>query len=184
MLYLFVGPTGSGKSTIIKELINYKEFNDSIKYINSFTTRNKRKGESNGNPYFFINKEQFISKLNNGEFIEHEEIHNNYYGLLKETIDSIINVNDCIYFKDIGVEGALYLKNIYKKKVITIFIDVKNDEVIINRLKERGDSKEDLNLRLKRVEYERSFIPEFDHYLINDKLEDSVSYIKNIIKKI
>ena len=80
MIILLSGSSSCGKNTVIKELIKK---HDNIKYIHTFTSREKRAGESEGNPYFFISKEEFQNKIKTNDFYEHELIHNNFYGVEK-----------------------------------------------------------------------------------------------------
>lgn len=177
-LVLFVGPTGSGKSSIIGELLRQVD----CFYINSLTTRDKREGESEGNPYYFTNKENFLDKINNNEFIEYESIHGNYYGLSKSIINGIINKNT-IYLKDIGVEGACKLKDMYFNDVKFIFIDIDSKEEIKDRLFKRGQSFNEIEKRLERIEYERTFIDKADFYILNKDLQETVEKVKEFIIK-
>lgn len=172
MIVLFVGHSGCGKNTLIKELI--KNFTNTYDYIVSTTSREIREydGEVEGNPYRFIKKETFKEKIDNKEFLEFEEIHGNYYGLDIDTIEGILASNEHkIYLKDIGVLGAVKLKELYGDKILTVFIDVENLDLIKERLVMRGTSEEEIQLRMKRVSFEREFITSMDKYVVNNDLE-------------
>ncbi|MGN1208153.1 MAG: guanylate kinase, partial [Christensenellales bacterium] len=134
MILVLSGSSCCGKNTVIKELINQDE---SLKYINTFTSREKRVGESDGNPYFFISKEEFQQKIKNGDFFEHELIHNNFYGVEKNLCKELIKQNKHL-LKDMGVIGTFNLKEQLKENFVeTVYLYVSKHE-LKKRLKNRG----------------------------------------------
>lgn len=177
MFIILAGPSGSGKNTVINELLKR---NKNLRYLKSCTTRQDvRSEEIERSPYIRLSKEEFEAKVKNNELFEHEEIHGNYYGILKSSIQDLIEgKND--YIKDLGVLGqrllAEKLKN--KTKVVSIFLNVPKKE-LIKRLKIRGE--QDIEKRMSRVSFELSFRPNFNLVIPNNDLEKTVQIIENIL---
>lgn len=176
MFVILSGSSGSGKNTVIKEMQKTK---DNLVLMPTFTTREKRDGEVEGKPYFYITKEQFQEKIKNNEMIEHELIHGNFYGASYTVFEEYIS-NGNIIIKDIGVEGAqnLQKKLSDKTQILKIFLIVKKSE-LKKRLKERGEKQ--IKLRLKRYGYEKSQIDKFDYILTNVDLEKTSKLIDCLI---
>lgn len=181
MLYVFSAPSGSGKTTIVKEIL--KIFPE-LKFSISATTRKKRDNEIDGKDYFFITREEFERKINNQEFVEHELIYdNNYYGTLKSEVDKCLNNGGSMVF-DMDVKGALSLKRIYKEKALLIFVNPPDKKTLIDRLTKRGtETKEYLEKRIARIDFEMTLKGEFDVVLNNNDLSTAVEEAKNIIIK-
>ena len=179
MLYVFSAPSGSGKTTIVKEVL--KEF-PGLMFSISATTRMKRENETDKKDYFFIKKEEFEAKIENDEFVEYELIYdNNYYGTLKSEVDKCINAGKSMVF-DMDVKGALSIKRIYKDKALLIFVNPPDKNTIIERLKNRGtESDEYLKKRIARIDFEMTLKDKFDVVLNNFDLRTAVEEAKNII---
>ncbi|MDD5363296.1 MAG: guanylate kinase [Ignavibacteria bacterium] len=181
MLFVFSAPSGSGKTTVVKEILKiFPEFRFSI----SATSRKKRDIETDKKDYFFISKEDFEEKIKNNEFIEYELIYdNNYYGTLKSQVDECLNNGENMVF-DMDVKGALSLKRIYRDKAVLIFVNPPDRNAIIQRLKNRGtETEETLNKRIARIDFEMAKKDEFDYVVNNDTLKDAVEEAKKIINK-
>ena len=181
MLVILSGVSGAGKDTIKKELIKRME---NVISLPSFTSRDPRPGEEEGIQYHFITKEEFKTKINNGEFYEYDLHHENYYGTSKKLMNEKIESGKIIV-KDIEVNGT---ENLIKTlgndtKLVTIFLKVDKEE-LKNRLINRGDnlSEADMQLRLNRLEYEESKINLYDYVIKNDDLEKTVQIIMTIIE--
>jgi guanylate kinase len=181
MLFVFSAPSGTGKTSIYKEILTN---NPEIDFSVSATTRKKREEEKDGKDYFFLEKDEFERRIENDEFVEYEKIFdNNYYGTLKSFIDEkIIKGKDVIF--DLDVKGALSIKRIYKEKAILIFIKPPSKEVIRERLTKRGtESKEIIEKRLSRFDFEMEKIDEFNYVVINDDLKKAINEVQKIINK-
>lgn len=179
MLFVFSAPSGSGKTTIVKELLNaYPDFMFSI----SATTRRKRANEVDKKDYYFITKEDFENRIKNDEFVEYELIYdNNYYGTLKSEVDKCLEAGKCMVF-DMDVKGALSIKRIYKEKALLIFVNPPDKNAIINRLKNRAtETQADLEKRIARIDFEMTLKDKFDVVLNNFDLSTAVEEAKNII---
>jgi guanylate kinase len=179
MLFVISAPSGAGKTTIIKEL--FKIF-PKLKFSISATTRKKRENETDGKDYHFISLEEFNKRKVNGEFIETEEVHGNYYGTLKSEVEPYVNSDNHLVF-DVDVKGALSIKKLYPEAV-TIFIDVPVDE-LLKRLKGRNtESEEDIQKRASRIKLEDSLKSQFDYTVDNSEgLTSAVKQAENIINK-
>ncbi len=181
MLFVFSAPSGSGKTTVVKEILKaYPEFMFSI----SATTRKKRDVETDGKDYFFITNEDFEDRIKNDAFVEYELIYdNNYYGTLKSEVDKCLAAGKCMVF-DMDVKGALSIKRIYKDKAVLIFVNPPSKNAIIQRLKLRAtETQADLDKRIARIDFEMTLKDQFDFVVNNDELSVAVQESKNIINK-
>lgn len=179
-IILFAGYAGAGKSTIINKLL---EEGENYVYIPSVSTREKRlnQGESEGKPYYFRTKEEFKEIEEAGNLIESEEIHGNYYGTYKVAYESAL-LKGKIILKDIGVEGVRSFEEEFGDLVKTVFVKLPEGVSVKDRLCLRGDSVEDIERRLLRIDYEKTFISKFDYVIENGVLEDTVEKVRKIVK--
>lgn len=181
MLVILSGVAGAGKDTIKKELI--KRMNNVVS-LPSYTSREIRPGDVEGETYCFVSKEEFERMINDGELYEYDVHHNNYYGSSKKLLNEKIESGKVIV-KDIDVNGTEKLKELLKNdtKVVTIFLRVPKDE-LQRRLEERVDkpSPAEIKLRLNRFDYEESRIGVYDYVLKNNDLEKTVQIIMSIIE--
>lgn len=180
MIFVISAPSGAGKTTIIKKL-----FQDipGLKFSVSATTRNKRPGEREGRDYYFINRDVFKKMINEGKFVEWEEVHGNLYGTLREEIEPYVSGNGKLIL-DVDVKGALSIKKVFPDAVM-IFIKVPDDELIA-RLKERNtESDAELMKRIMRMKEEQLLISEFDYVVENKNSQygpqEALEKIKEII---
>lgn len=178
LLIVLSGPSGTGKGTLVKEI---SQRDKNVKLSVSVTTRKPRKGEVDGESYFFVTKSEFIRMRDNNELIEWVEYCGNDYGTPKNFIfDTIKTGHDIIL--DIEVEGARNFKNIFPQSVM-IFVIPPSMEELRERMLKRGT--EDINMieaRLKRSEEEYNYIHNYEYLVVNDRLDDAVQDIINIIK--
>ena len=175
-LIIVSGPSGSGKSTVTKLVKDRLNIPLSI----SATTRQPRVGEIDGKDYFFLTKEIFEQKINNDEFYEYANVHGNYYGTLKEVVESNLNKGLNVIL-EIDVQGALIAKE-KKKDAILVFFRTKDMETLEKRLRNRKtDSEEVIQLRLKNAAKELEYEPKYDYTIINDDIEMSCQELINII---
>lgn len=177
MLIVLSGPSGSGKNTIIKEVMKSQP---SLKIMKTCTTR-KRRGEGD-DAYYFLTEQEFKDKLKNNEFFEYEQVHKGlYYGVLKSSINKVLGKD--IYLKDIDVNGYMKLKKEFGENVCGIYLDVPK-KVLIDRLLKRGESEESAKKRLSRFEYEKSFSSKYDLVIKNDDLKTTANEIIKFIKNL
>ena len=182
MLIVISGPSGSGKGTIIKEVI--KKISDLI-YSVSYTTRPKREGEIEGKDYFFISEDEFERLIDEDFFIEWAKVYDYYYGTSKEfVIENLRDGKDVIL--EIEIQGAKKIREIYdKKNAVFIFIappDFKElERRIMNR--KRGETEEEIKKRMDFAKKEIEESKNYDYIIINDNINKAVKKIINIINK-
>jgi guanylate kinase len=171
---IFSAPSGSGKTTIVKHLL---QTNSDLGFSISASTRDKRgRTEQNGKDYYFLSPLEFKKKIDENEFIEWEEVYaGNFYGTLKSEIERIWKEGKNVIF-DVDVKGGLNLKKYFGEKGLAIFVRVPSLEVLKDRLHDRGtESSESLSRRLFKAEFEMSFQDKFDIVLVNENLETSLA---------
>lgn len=170
------GPSGSGKGTIVKELIKNDNFVLSI----SATTRNPREGEVHGAHYFFKSKEEFESMIAKAELLEYACFCDNYYGTPKAFIDETIASGKDVIL-EIEVQGALQVKSVYPDAIF-VFIMPPTMPELRSRLIGRGTETPDvIEKRLTRATDELKLFKEYDYIVINDDLDVAVEQIKHIV---
>lgn len=177
-LFVLSSPSGGGKSTIARILMRkYPKMRFSI----SATTRSPRPRERDGVHYFFLTRDDFIKKAENGEFVEYEEIFGNYYGTLRSEIAKAIENNEILLF-DIDVKGALSLKKAFPEDAALIFIAPPSIEALKERLMRRStESDEEIQNRLERSQMEMEMTESFDYFVINETLDLAVAEIEKIV---
>lgn len=175
MLVILSGSSGIGKNTIINEIL--KRY-DNFQLLPTLTTREMRENESQGNPYYFVTVDEFLRSKENGELLESENVHGNYYGASRLVLEG--TNTDKILIKDIDVKGALNLKG-KLKDVIIIFLKPSCFEQLIERLKGRGETR--IEERLARYNLELELSEDFDYVLVNEEIEDTIERVIDIVKK-
>ncbi|MBR5778067.1 MAG: guanylate kinase [Bacteroidales bacterium] len=177
---IFSAPSGSGKTTIIKQLLkSFPEFEFSI----SATSRQARQGEVHGKDYYFLTKEEFVEKVKADLFLEWEEVYSGIcYGTLKSEIDRIWSNGKIVIF-DVDVLGGMNIKKYFGDKALSIFVMPPSMEVLEQRLRIRNTETEEAILkRLSRSSLELNHAPKFDLTIINDVLDEAVECAKQNIE--
>ena len=172
-LIIFAAPSGSGKSTLINFMMDNggrDEFR--IHFSVSATSRLPRGNEKDGKEYHFYTADEFRQKIDNGDFIEYEEVYTNkFYGTLKSEVEPWLENGYNVAF-DIDVNGAKRLKKIYGKRALSIFIQPPSIEELRRRLEKRGtETSEVIEQRIQRAQFEIEQAPNFDEVVVNDNLE-------------
>ncbi|WP_336276267.1 guanylate kinase [Bartonella sp. CB178] len=175
-LFVLSSPSGAGKSTISQLLLEDRKLELSV----SMTTRKKRSSEVDGLHYYFISKEEFERKRDRGEFIEWAEVHGNYYGTLRESVESVLSAGRDMLF-DIDYQGTEQLQKKMRRDVVSIFILPPSMKELVSRLRNRAEDSQDvIDLRLKNARREILHWCSYDYIVINEDLNLSVSLIKSI----
>jgi guanylate kinase len=172
-LIIFSAPSGSGKTTIVKQLLAN---NPNLGFSISACTRDKRgRSEQDGQDYYFLTPDEFRKKIDEDAFVEWEEVYPGaYYGTLKSEIERIWASGKHVIF-DVDVKGGLALKNYYKERALAIFVKVPSLEILEDRLRSRGtESEESLSKRIFKMKFEWAFQDKFDVVLVNDQLDEAV----------
>ena len=161
-------PSGSGKTTVVNHLL---ESFDCFAFSVSATTRAPRGTEKDGEAYYFISEAEFRRRIEEGAFVEHEQVYNGvFYGTLKSEVDRIWGMDKVILF-DVDVKGGVSLKKYFGEDALSIFIKAPSIKEIRRRLEKRGtDSPEFIDERVLKARIEMMYQPKFDRILLNDDL--------------
>jgi guanylate kinase len=180
-LIIFSAPSGSGKTTIVKEVL--KKISG-LEFSVSACSRTPRENEVNGKDYYFLSAEEFREKIKNHEFIEWEEVYaNQYYGTLKSELDRIWEKGNHVVF-DVDVVGGLNIKKQFPENSLSIFIKAPSIEVLRTRLINRGtETAEQLKKRIDKAEYEMGFAQDFDILIVNNNLEIAINQTIDAIQE-
>ena len=178
---IFSAPSGSGKTTIINYLLAQ---NLPLQFAISATSRAPRGNEKDGVEYYFLNPQTFKEKIENGEFIEYEEVYKDtFYGSLKSEVERILLSGNHVIF-DVDVAGGCRIKKYYGKRALSIFVQPPSIEELSRRLNARGtDAPDMIERRLSKAQYELGFAPEFDIIIINDILEKAQTETYKTVQK-
>jgi len=175
-LYVISGASGVGKSTVLAKVMEQR--ND-LRFSVSATTRAPRPGEVDGESYYFVTKDKFQAMIDANEFLEYDAHMDNYYGTPKGQLEEKLEIGSVIL--DIEPNGAFNVRSAWSEAVL-IFIAPPSLEELERRLRSRGDTPEDqIRLRLDRVQWEMEQSKQYDHVVINDRVETCADEILKII---
>ena len=185
-LIVLSAPSGTGKTTICKELLKR---NKNWKFSVSATTRPPRDGEVDGKDYIFMSNQKFDHYAKFGDFLEWEWVHGNKYGTLVEELEDVIDDNG-IMLLDIDVKGGCNIMEEYPDNTFSIFIeppgfDIPEKKIVLEeRLLKRGNEQTtQIKNRLKRFEKEMEFIDRFNISFVNDNLKEAIVEVEKAIKE-
>ena len=181
IIIVISSPSGAGKTSVCHKLI---ERNKNIALSISDTTRPSRDNEKDGVDYNFIKEEEFKDRIKNQSYIEFANVFGNFYGSqYKNIINHFKNGSDILF--DIDWQGAKQLKSSSFKNIVSIFIVPPSKDAIYSRLKSRaltsGDNEKSIKNRMNKYETEMRHKNDYDHVVINDKLETCVDELEKII---
>ncbi len=176
---IFSAPSGSGKTTVVRRLLErFPQFEFSV----SATSRAPRGAERDGVDYYFLSNEEFRRRVEQGEFVEWEEVYaGTCYGTLRAEIERIWAKGHVILF-DVDVMGGINLKRKFGADACSIFIMPPSIEELRRRLEGRGtDAPEVIERRIGKAAFELEKAPLFDHTVVNDRLETAVEEVTALI---
>jgi len=173
-------PSGAGKTTIVKHLLNaFPQLGFSI----SATSRNIREGEGNGREYYFMSATEFQHMIEHEELLEWQEVYpGSFYGTPVSEIKRIVTNGQYPVF-DVDVVGGLNIKKMFGSNALAVFIKPPSYEVLESRLRSRAtDTEESMQKRLNKAKWELSFEKNFDEVIVNDLLEDACKQAETLVK--
>jgi guanylate kinase len=178
LMLVLSSPSGAGKTSICRKLVEIE--NDVVMSV-SYTTRKKRKSETNGIDYFFVPDNEFEKLKNNDFFIEYAKVFDNWYGTPKKIVtDHTQNGVDVVF--DIDWQGAQKLYNFSSTDMVSIFILPPTKHELSQRLKNRAEDSDDtVSLRMSKAKSEISHWIEYDYVLINENLDACVKEVLTIL---
>lgn len=180
-LIVFSAPSGSGKTTIVRHLLNQERFG--LEFSISATSREARGKEINEKDYYFISAEEFKQKIKSDEFLEWEEVYiNNFYGTLKAEVERIWAEGKHVIF-DIDVAGGLRIKRKFPDRTLAVFVKPPDMNELIIRLKQRGEeSPEKIAMRVAKAPTEMATAPQFDTIILNDDLATALKEAEDLVE--
>ena len=180
-LIVFSAPSGSGKTTIVRHLLEQTDL--PLAFSISATTRAPRGTEKDGEDYYFLSPEAFKSKIEKGEFLEYEEVYPGlFYGTLASEVKRLWNEKKAVLF-DIDVMGGMSIKKSFPAETLTVFVQPPSIKTLEKRLRSRNtDTEETLQIRLSKAQQELEQAQAFDEIVINDDLATALSQTEEIVR--
>jgi guanylate kinase len=176
-VYIISAPSGAGKTSLVKGLCNSLAF---LKPSVSYTTRKIRESEVDGKDYFFVSREDFVEKINNNDFLEHQHVYGNMYGSTLESVNTITSLGSDVVL-EIDYKGMLAVKR-KLPHAISVYITPPSIETLKERLLKRGeDTEEVINKRMASSSNEMTYAKYADYIVINDNYDEALSLLKGII---
>jgi guanylate kinase len=177
ILVIISSPSGAGKSTLCRKLIGeFPELGFSV----SYTTRQARRGEVDGQHYFFVSPEDFAGMVERGEFAEHAQVHGNRYGTARAVVEGALAAGRDVVF-DVDWQGGRALSAQWPDDALMIFILPPDLAVLAQRLRQRAtDADEVIRRRLDTAIEEVEHHVEYQHRIINDQLDDAYATLRAI----
>ncbi|MDE6046164.1 MAG: guanylate kinase [Alistipes sp.] len=178
---IFSAPSGSGKTTIVRQLL---ERYPQVEFSVSATSRAPRGTERDGVDYYFFTQEAFMQAVAEDRFVEWEEVYKGTcYGTLRSELERIWQKGHTIAF-DVDVIGGLNLKRLFGDDACSVFVMPPSIEELRHRLEGRGtDAPEVIDRRIAKAEFELTKAPEFDHVVVNDRLEEAVAEVCALVDR-
>ncbi|SHF68273.1 guanylate kinase [Mariniphaga anaerophila] len=178
-LIIFSAPSGAGKTTIVKHLLQQ---GFGLEFSVSATSRQPRPNEVNAKDYYFLSETEFRDKIEAGDFLEWEEVYSGiFYGTLKSEVERIRNIGKHVVF-DVDVVGGLNIKKYYGDDALAVFVQPPSVDELKKRLQNRStESEEKILTRVAKAEKELEFAPRFDVIIINEDLPKAFTEAEKII---
>ncbi|MEW6481646.1 MAG: guanylate kinase [bacterium] len=177
MIIVISAPSGTGKTTICRGLL--EEFSD-LRFSVSYTTRKPREGETEKWEYKFIDINRFKRMIEKDEFVEWVKIFGDYYGTSRETLEKAKNYDLLL---DIDVVGGKKIKASYPESLLIFLLPPSMEELERRLMMRKTESDEKIRERLEKAKYEIEEGKDYDYVIVNERLEKTISLIKEIILK-
>ncbi|HET8736707.1 MAG TPA: guanylate kinase [Pricia sp.] len=179
-LIIFSAPSGSGKTTIVRYLLEKTELN--LAFSVSATSRPRRVKEKQGEHYYFMSVSEFKNHIKAGDFLEWEEVYrDNFYGTLKSEVERLWGEGKNVIF-DIDVSGGLRIKRKFPKETLAVFVKPPSVDELKIRLKKRStESDEKINMRIAKASVELATAPQFDKIIKNHDLDIALKEARDLV---
>ena len=182
ILFVISAPSGTGKTTLCENLRATPDFIYSV----SCTTRPPRAGEVDGTDYHFLSQEDFLSRAQKGEMLEHAFVHGNYYGTLKATVKEALQQGTDVLL-DIDVQGATTIRQtddvMVRDSLVDVFIMPPTPEELEKRLRKRGtETEEQVQLRLATGREESKLWPLYKYTILSGSMEEDLIKFRAIMR--
>lgn len=177
LLIVISGPSGAGKGTICKELLNK---NDDLYISVSATTRNPRNGEIDGVNYYFIDRSEFMKKIEADDFLEYAEVYGNFYGTPKSKVEEMLLSGKNVIL-EIDIQGALKVKENSKEGIFVFILPPSMEELKQRIIKRGSETTESLMTRFKSAYQEINYVSKYNYAVVNDQVEEAVKKIEAIL---
>ncbi|MGN6322587.1 MAG: guanylate kinase [Dyella sp.] len=179
-LFIVAAPSGAGKSTLVNALL---EREPDISLSISHTTRPPRRGEQYGRHYYFVERAEFEREVAEGIFLEHAEVHGNFYGTSRTTVQNLLQQGRDVLL-EIDWQGAAQIRKA-KPDCVSVFILPPSRAELERRLRGRGSDSEDvIERRLGNSRGEIAHAHEFDYIIVNDRFEDALQSLQAIVRAV
>ena len=177
LLIVISGPSGAGKGTICKALLEKRQ---DIEVSVSATTRNPRDGEIDGVNYHFLKKEDFLKKLEQGDFLEYAQVYGNFYGTPKSNVEEVLESGKNVIL-EIDIQGALKVKEKATEGVFIFILPPSMEELKQRIIKRGSETQESLMTRFKNAYQEINYVSKYNYAVVNDEVDTAVEKIEGII---
>lgn len=180
-IVIIAAPSGAGKTSVVRHLL--KVLPGQLAFSISCATRSPRNNEQHGVDYYFISPDEFKDRINHNEFVEWEMVYaGKYYGTLKSELRRIWEQEKAPLL-DVDVKGGINVQSQYPKQSLSLFIEPPSIEELEKRLRSRGtETPGSLQARISKASYEMGFKKNFDHIIVNDKLERACAEAEALVR--
>ena len=177
-LVVISGPSGAGKGTICQELIKN---NPNVSLSVSMTTRDPRDGEVDGVNYYFVSKEEFEKRIEEGKFLEYATVHNGkYYGTPKDKVEELLKKGQDVIL-EIDIQGALKINDLVKEAIFIFIMPPSMKELKERLIKRNTETKDQIVERFTKAYQEINEVSKYNYVVINDEIDTAVKKIEAII---